>query len=438
MMRKGRFAETIAAVAAACMLIAGQASAADGTKTVMDVNGTAVSAGTFAAYARYAQAQYFGYYEQMYAMFGGEMPDAFWDEPAAEDGEAVQEGESEGEGASGAEDLLKKELGAPTDKGEDYRIRLAASFADMVLSEQKMKEYGVEIPDGLKTEIDKAAEKYFKENDPSAFRKDGTTQEDVRRFLELEAITVLTEDAVKKSAEVEVTDDEARMSSVTYAKFSPDDFKPEENADESVSEEETEAEGAAEETEAETEDYGSLAKAAAEAVLGELLASDAPETEDVYALAQEKDPKSAVSTDSFGTDGIGNYLPADVIEAAKDLSDGEVLGEVVESDGIFYVMRMDDSFDENATETKRSEIEETKRGEFYDETVKKWEADADLQFYGKALSKISIDDSTKFSLKEAVPEETESEETDWKVSVEPVEETETSASTGVFESVQTE
>lgn len=440
-MMKGGLRKTVTAAAAVCMMIAGSAHAADGTKTVMEVNGTAVSAGTFAAYARYAQAQYYGYYEQMHAMFGGEMGDEFWNQKIQDDGESVGENESEAETASSAaEDAVKKELGKPSDRGEEYRVQLAASLADMVLSEQKMKEYGVEIPKDLKKKIDKTAEEYFGKNDPETFRKDGTSVDDVRRFLELEAAQVLVEDAVEKSLQVTVSDEEAGMSTVTYAKFSPSDFMPSEEATESVSEAEAATESAVDETEAETEapDYEALAREAAEGVVADMLASEAPETADVYALAQERDPASLVSTDSFGTDGTGSSLPQEVVDKAKDLSDGEVLGEVVESDGVFYAVRMDDSFDEAATETRRSEIEDEKRGEFYEETVRKWEAEADLKVYGKALAKISINDSTVFSLKESLPEETESDEDDWRISAEKGEETESSAPAGTFESAETE
>ena len=114
------------------------------------------------------------------------------------------------------------------------------------------------------------------------------------------------------------------------------------------------------------------------------------------------------ANDSDDEDITNSYDDA-VVEALRTLKDGEVYGDLVETDTNIYILRMDKVKDDDATASKKESLENTKRSEYYSETTQKWLDDAKITVDEKVLDTLEITDDHLFSIKE-VAADTSTEE----------------------------
>ena len=157
-------------------------------------------------------------------------------------------------------------------------------------------------------------------------------------------------------------------------------------ADEAATEGVTESAGeaAAEEAEPETEGETESAEmtAAREEALAkaEALLARAMAGEDFEALAEEAveaDDKADHSSYTFG-DG-DSYPDQAIIEATAGLEDGAVVDHVVVVGTNYYVLHVDDAFDEDATEEKKEEIVNQRKQDAVSEVFEGWEESAQFK-----------------------------------------------------------
>ena len=427
-MRRIGILAVVAATAIAATGIVAEAKT-KGSEILATVDGNELDAGTFGAALRYSQASYRSNYENTYAQFGMAFPDSFWNEPmtteseseslseeavsAETESETVAETESESEVRDGQVDLPKfvaEQAGEPKTFGESYEQGILSGLIEAMLCENHAKEYGVELDEETKKKAREAAKRHLELNDSKIFSEDGTDEENVERMLELYAVRTATTKAVEDSTEVEVSDDEANVTSITYATFKASDFEP-------ATIEETEADARAvledvgtpvtnpadrfsDETEAETEseteapDYDAKAREAAETSLSEIMQGG-----ELEAVTTVHDSNAYAVPLEFQRSALPDSVPAEVLDATRTLADGEVYGSVIEADGAYWIVRLDAELDEEATEAKRKEVESDKRGDFYRSKVSEWLSEADASVDGEVLGKMKVTDETDFVLK---------------------------------------
>ena len=128
---------------------------------------------------------------------------------------------------------------------------------------------------------------------------------------------------------------------------------------------------------------------------------------DLDAIAKTIDESYYVSTGSFTTnDPDDTYLDSVIVEAVKGLSDGELVDHpVMNADGTcYYVIRLDKNFDEEKTETKKSDILTERKQALYDETVNGWVDAADIKVNEDVWKLVGISDMDESTSESAVSE----------------------------------
>ena len=115
-----------------------------------------------------------------------------------------------------------------------------------------------------------------------------------------------------------------------------------------------------------------------------------------------------IFTNDSDDEDITNSYDDAVVEALRTLKDGEVYGELVETDSSIYILRMDNVKDDDATASKKESLENTKRTAYYSDTTGKWLEDADITVNNKVLDKLEITDDHVFSIKEVAADTADS------------------------------
>ena len=255
------------------------------------------------------------------------------------------------------------------------------------LLEANMASYDVEITQEDLDLISNTAEEFMNENSKDAINTMGATEEYVEEALRLYLIQLKMEDAIKAGADTEVSDDEAAQKTFSYYAIS----LPEEDSTETESVEE-------DSTEAEEESEEALKE------LAEEIAADA--VDDFDGIADKYD--QTMSTHSFGTQE--DYFAEEVLKVADTLKEGEVSDLITTEDGAYYVIRLDSEFDEEATESRKSEIVTERQNDLYSDTVQGWKDAADWSVDEDLLSQITFGHGYTLITEEST--ETESAETE--------------------------
>lgn len=187
-----------------------------------------------------------------------------------------------------------------------------------------------------------------------------------------------------------------------------------EETTEAVSENGTEADSEAaseESTEEETEDEATRlakeeAKARAEAFLAE--AKEAEDFGEAAAAVTEKDTDSSTSSYTFGDDDT--YPDEAIITATKDLEDNTLVEEVVEVNDSYYVLHVDDAFDEEAVAEKKDEIVAGRKLDAINALYEEWTETSDFTVDEKVLDQLVFDMSLTIETEAATEQEAVVEE----------------------------
>ena len=332
----------------------------------------------------------------------------------------------------GSIDLWSQDLtGTGVPYGETLKEQTVSAMQEMLLAEQHMEEYGVSLTDDEKAQITSAAESFIAANGEEALEAMGATQENVERVLTLYTIRNKMEAAMTADVDTEVSDEEAAQTTVSYVKFNAETEAPEPETEavseveellsetellaetqedlteagleaqtevrtkaspseteiaeqlteaaEAVVEGETEAGTEAEEVETESPEMiaaRAQAQAQAEAFLAEARTAD-----DWAALMAETadaadDDNITSGSYTFGADST--YPDAAIIAAAAGHEDGELADEVVAYDTGYYVIHVDDAFDEEATAQRKEAIVSERKQEALTALYETWTGDAEI------------------------------------------------------------
>lgn len=142
----------------------------------------------------------------------------------------------------GVSDPMSQDIyGNGSTMGDMIKSQTVTTLENMVLAEQKMEEYGVELTDEEKSTISEAAKKFLDDNGEEVLDKMGATQETVERYLTLRLIQNKMEPAMSADVDTEVSDDEAAQRKVQYAMFRAETEAESESETETGSEAESES-----------------------------------------------------------------------------------------------------------------------------------------------------------------------------------------------------
>lgn len=350
-----------------------------------------------------------------------------------------------------------------TGSGQAYGVTMKESvmndLKDMILMEQHMSDYNVELTDEEKAAIEETAKEFLAENSKDVLKALAATEETVTRVLTLYTIQSKMQTAIEADVDTEVSDDEAAQKSIQYVYFTIPETESEvedtteaesgseedtteaatdaaeesgetvaETESETVSETETEAAGetetAAEEaseavsengtedaseavsendteeaTEAETEESAEKkeTRETAQSVINAVLGGETLED-----AVKAVDENKSVTDYSYGADE--ETLNENLKNVADTLSDGEIAAEPVEGENGFYVVQMVSTFDRDATDQKKEEIINDRKQELLNSVLEGWATDS-FDIDEKVWDTVTFDDVITLKSTEAETEE---------------------------------
>ncbi len=324
-MKAKGFAASALAMSAAAMMTLGGCGGVDPNATAAVLNGRNISAGLLNFAAQKEAVNYDTYYMPYY---GTDM----WTSDPENDGSTMT---------------------------DDIRSDALDELKDMYLLEEHMGDYNVTISQEDETAMNAAVDSFFAENTANALNKMGATKDIVKEYLRLETIQKKVGDAIRDTADKEVSDEEAAQTTISYYNI----VVPE---DEDSEEEDSEAMKVAKDLLA--EQVVTAAKV------------DFDKVEDDYGLTK--------LTLSFGMDDESE--DANMIAAVKKLSEGEVSDLVKTEDEDYWVIRLDSEFDREATDEKKEEIVSDRQSDLYSEKLSEYSDAATWETKDDVIKKINF------------------------------------------------
>ncbi len=333
------------------------------------------------------------------------------------------------------DDLWNQDLtGSGVPYAETFKDQLKDTMEQMLLAEQHMGDYEIELTDDEKTAIAAAAEQFIADNGEDVLKEMSATQENVERALTLMTIQEKVQKAIGDTVDTEVSDEEAAQRKVSYVQFTAETEGEELEAvtegestteDEAVTEAGIEAEpetltGAEDATEsaledaaaegetetemmseAETEDPAMVeakaeARAKAEAFLAQAQASGDFAAEAEAATAGDD---TSVYSSEFTFGDNSTYPDTAIIEATKGLEDGTLVDSVVEVGDSYYVLFVDSAFDREATDEEKENIVAERKSDAVQAKYDEWTEDdgftVDEEVYGQLLFDFNLSPETE-------------------------------------------
>lgn len=325
-------------------------SALDGSEEAIVIDGESVNVGTANFLLRFQQASMLSYY----AMFGQSAGSIF--STATENGTY----------------------------GDSFKSDILGSIEKMYLIRSHAGEYDVSLSQEELDGADAAAEKFLDSNDKKVLEKLGVTKKDISEVLQLYAYQAKVSAAAQAGMEVEVSDEEAAQTSITSVMVST--TGTEKDKDGNVKEL----------TDKEKEEKKKLAQD----VLDKVIASGDTAAADMDVLAKEVDESLSAATRSYGSDDTSTD---EVLKtAAAKLKDGELNPEVLEgTDGNgYYVLRLDKTFDEEKTASKKEQLVQSKKQEQWNALLDEWLKKAETK-NTKAWDRLKVTDKDVYTFKQA-------------------------------------
>lgn len=336
----------------------------DGTQTVATVDGEEVTLGLASYMLRTDQAEMEGYYRmlaQNYGMDGGE----YWS-TETEDGKTY---------------------------GEDVKDNVMSTIKELYVMRAHAEEYGVSITEEEQTAIDEAAQTFMESNDQETLDALAVSEEDVKTYMELYTIRQKMREPMVADVDREVSDEEAAQTRVTFVEISTEGTETDEDGN----------------TVDLTDEEKAEKKDQAQQVLDKVTAAEDPASADMDALAKEVDENLAAVERTFSSSGEGDETTDQAIkDAVADLEDGQVVSQVVEGESAYYVVRLDQQFDEEATENEKDLIISDREDTQYENLVKEWTDAAEMEVEKSVWNRVKVTDAQPYELKEAQTEETDS------------------------------
>lgn len=357
--KRAAFAALAGVMAAGMLTGCGEEEKVDGTQTVATVDGEEIPMGILSLAVRQSQAQA----EAMYASFMGGADYAIWDSEA-------EEGKTYGEQAI-EETLQQIEL--------------------MYIMRAKASDYDVEVTEEDETAIADAAVSFMEANSEETLEDLAVTEDQVKTYLELQTYQERIYDPIIADVDTDVSDEEAQQSSFTYVSISTADLEEDE-------------------IEAKKEDAQKILDAMKEDPEADFDEAAKAVSEDYTALEGTFDANVSEEEETDEEDiTYSSSYPDEVMEVLRTLEDGEVASDVIETDTSYYVVRLDQKNDEEATEDKKASIISDRESELYTDTTQQWLDEAEISVDEDVLKTLKLTDSHKYTISTSTDETADTE-----------------------------
>ena len=351
-------AKKAAVTALVCVTAAGMMTGCgnkklDGTKTAVTVNKQEIPLGVVSLAARMQQAQA----EAMYKMYlGGGDDMSIWSTKMGDDSDETY--------------------------GENAVTTSVESIEKMCLEKEHASEYDVEITEDEQKALEEAAKNFIAANSEETIAELAVDENMVKTFLELETYDVKMKEAIEATADIKLDEKEYQQMAFSYASvrvsgdnLTDDDIKTnKENIQKFFDKVKEDP----------TADFSTL---------GDEISTDMTATSGTCPTYEEGDDSAA----------NGDAYPDDVRNALRKLDEGELNSEIIKTDSIWYVVRLDSKDDENATDSKKESLTSTKKDDFYNDTTDGWVKKADIKEESKLIKKIKITDNHSFTIQTPTP-----------------------------------
>lgn len=277
--------------------------------------------------------------------------------------------------------------------GEQTKDSVLEQLKAMMLLKEHAADYKVSVSDEEKKSIEEAVKKFMEANTKETIEKLSVQQSDIEQLLTLFTYQSKMYEPMTADVDTNVEDTEAAQSAITYCKVSTADKTNEDGTTTPLTDEEKNEK-----------------KAQAQSVLDKLLASDDPAMADVDTIAKEVDENLSALDTTFGAEDT--LLDEKLMEAAKTLQDGQVYESVVEGENAYYVVRMDQVLDREATDAEKERIVNERKQEAYQKLLDEWKEKAEITVNEKEWKKVTLSDKDVYTLKQPETEETPEEGTE--------------------------
>ena len=274
------------------------------------------------------------------------------------------------------ENFMNQDLsGTGSVYGETVRSSIVDNLEEYYLVEAHAEELGESLTDDEKAAAEEAAQSFLDSNDSKTLDAMSADKDTVTHVLELMALQQKVYGNLAQTIDTNVDDAEAAQKTITYVRSSTSGTTDDDGNTVDLTEEEL----------AEKKD-----------VL-EQIRTEAEESGDLSAAAENHD--LTATTTSYGADD--ESLNETVKTAADALSDGEY-ADIVEGDNAYYLIHMDSTFDEAATQTKKESILEQRKQDAYTSWVDGLKESAEITTNDDNLSKLTFE--RVFKIKEDTSE----------------------------------
>lgn len=243
------------------------------------------------------------------------------------------------------------EDGNPVDFQQMVKGSIISQIKQVILLTNKAEELGVSLTSEEKSEAKKAAELFCDKNEGKAILKAaGADEKLIVKIYEDNALASKVQKEAVKNVDTNVSDDEARQTSVFKLVFGLN-----KTDDEGKTVELTDAEKAEQLTKAQD--------ALAQIQSGSTTIEKLAETLNLASTAKE-------------TYGAGESLAGEEFEAAvAALKDGEVAPEVIQTEDSYIVVKLVAYTDEEATAARKENIIAEREFDLFEETYEEWSKD---------------------------------------------------------------
>lgn len=247
------------------------------------------------------------------------------------------------QGAYGAyfgEDFMNQDLmGLGTPYGETIRDTVVDTLKEYYVVEAHAEEIGVSLTDEEKNRAAEAAKAFLAANGSRTLKAMSADEETVTHVLQLMALQAKVYDNRAGTIDTEVDPESVAQKRISYVVSSlmgtaDADGNMTELTDEELAEKRSQM---------------------------ETILADARESGDLRAAAEAQEMNA--STMTYGKDS--SSLDEAVLSAADALSEGEI-SEIIETENSYYIVCMESTFDEDATETARQNELSGREREAYD------------------------------------------------------------------------
>ena len=322
----------------------------NGKETALTVNGEAVTAGTVSFEAHYEAALFYTYYSSYFGNSG------YFDlESGDEDGKTI---------------------------GQRTVVTTAESIRDDLILKQHAEEFGAGLTEEQTAAIEEVANSFMEKNGKDVIEKLGVSKEDIIFSLTLDTIHANMLEPMAKDVDTEVSDEEAQQTSITYVGV------------------DVETEDAEDGTSA--DDLNAQNKEKLEQVLAKIKESDDVASADMRQIAIDIDDTfSTLSTNFSANDAEQETVDKVLAETVKGMNDGELYDGILTSSdgGRYYIVRLDKTFDETATENRKGTIVSDRKQAHFNELLEQWKGEAEVTMNDDVLAKITITDAEPYTFK---------------------------------------